>query len=58
MQRTPHTATNNALTSMLSDEFGVSIERARAILSTSDGMPEARRRLQETRKPRTERVTP
>lgn len=58
MQRTPHTATNNALASMLSDEFGVSTERARAILGTSDGMAEARRRLQEERKQRTEKVTP
>ena len=43
---------------MLSDEFGVSTERARAILGTSDGMAEARRRLQEERKQRTEKVTP
>ena len=58
MQRAVPSATDKVLVSLLAEEFNVSEEKARAILGTSDGMPEARYRLQAERKPRTERVTP
>ena len=58
MQRAVPSATNKVLVSLLVEEFDVSEEKARAILGTSDGMPEARYRLQAERKLRTERVTP